>query len=158
LTKTLEARGISYEKFRQSIKDRFIVAQLRMKNISSEIIISPHKIESYYVAHREEFKEEDRVKLRKIILKNRPMQDAKKLAKKSRLPAQGRSEFHPIGLYLLARRDKESRGCGTIARRYGRNWRTRRFRSRRGSAATSSMPAAKFTCCLRMKQHGATRR
>jgi len=82
LTKTLEARGISYEKFRQSIKERFIVAQLRLKNVSSEIIISPHKIESYYVAHREEFKEEDRVKLRKIILEKSSdvsAPDAKKL-------------------------------------------------------------------------------
>lgn len=68
LTKTLEARGMSYEKFRQQIKERFIEAQLRLKNISSEIIISPHKIESYYQAHREDFKEEDRVKLRRIIL------------------------------------------------------------------------------------------
>jgi parvulin-like peptidyl-prolyl isomerase len=82
LTKTLEARGISYEKFRQQIKDRFIVAQLRMKNISSEIIISPHKIESYYLEHRDDFKEEDRVKLRKIILEKASdpkAPDAKKL-------------------------------------------------------------------------------
>ncbi|HLH55352.1 MAG TPA: peptidyl-prolyl cis-trans isomerase [Verrucomicrobiae bacterium] len=68
LTKTLEARGMSYEKFRQQIKERFIEAQLRLKNISAEIIISPHKIENYYEAHKEEFKEEDQVKLRRIIL------------------------------------------------------------------------------------------
>lgn len=68
LTKTLEARGISYEKFRQRIKERFIEAQLRLKNISSEIIISPHKIETYYLAHRDDFKEEDRVKVRRITL------------------------------------------------------------------------------------------
>ena len=82
LTKTLEARGISYEKFRQQIKERFIEAQLRLKNISSEIIISPHKIESYYLAHREDFKEEDQVKLRRIILNKSAKPgdpDAKKL-------------------------------------------------------------------------------
>ena len=83
LTKTLEARELSYEKFRKQIKERFIVAQLRIKNISSEIIISPHKIESYYLAHRDEFKEEDRVKVRRITLNkssdpNAP--NAKKLA------------------------------------------------------------------------------
>jgi len=83
LTKTLEARGMSYEKFRQQIKERFIEAQLRLKNISSEIIISPHKIESYYLAHREDYKEEDRVKLRRITLSkssNPGDPDAKKLA------------------------------------------------------------------------------
>lgn len=68
LTKTLEARGMSYEKFRQQIKERFIVEQLRLKNISQEIIISPHKIEKYYLDHRDQFKEEDQVKLRRITL------------------------------------------------------------------------------------------
>ena len=68
LTKTLEAQGMSYDKFRQQIKERFIIAQLRLKNISSEIIISPHKIENYYLAHRDDFKEEDRIKLRRITL------------------------------------------------------------------------------------------
>lgn len=67
-TKTLEARGMSIEKFRQQIRERFIVAQLRLKNVSSEIIISPHKVETYYLAHREDFKEEDRVKVRRITL------------------------------------------------------------------------------------------
>ena len=67
-TKTLEARGISIEKFRQQIRERFIIEQLRMKNVSSEIIISPHKVETYYLSHREDFKEEDRVKLKRITL------------------------------------------------------------------------------------------
>jgi parvulin-like peptidyl-prolyl isomerase len=82
-TKTLEARGMNIEKFRQQIRERFIVAQLRLKNVSSEIIISPHKVESYYLAHREDFKEEDRVKLRRITLNkssNSNGPDAKKLA------------------------------------------------------------------------------
>lgn len=68
-TKTLEKEGISIEKFRQQIRDQFIVAQLRLKNISQEIIISPHKVEAYYLAHREDFKVEDRVKLKRITLK-----------------------------------------------------------------------------------------
>jgi parvulin-like peptidyl-prolyl isomerase len=87
LTKTLEARGMSYEKFRQQIKDRFIVAQLRIKNISQEIIISPHKVEKYYLDHHDDFKEEDRVKLRRITLNkssdpNAP--NARKLAEEIR--------------------------------------------------------------------------
>lgn len=79
-TKTLEAGGISIEKFRQQIRERFIIAQLRMKNVSSEIIISPHKVETYYLAHREEFKEEDRVKLRRITINKSSVPDAKELA------------------------------------------------------------------------------
>jgi parvulin-like peptidyl-prolyl isomerase len=68
LTKTLEARGMTYEKFRQQIRERFIVSQLRLKNISQEIIISPHKMEAYYQAHHENYKLEDEVKYRMIAL------------------------------------------------------------------------------------------
>jgi len=69
LTKTLQARGMTLDKFRQQVRERFIVEQLRLKNISSEIIISPHKIEAYYQAHRDEYKVEDELKLRVIVLK-----------------------------------------------------------------------------------------
>jgi len=68
-TKTLEARGLTIEKYRQQIKERFIVSALRAKNISQEIIVSPHKIETYYLAHRDDFKVEDEIKLRVIVLK-----------------------------------------------------------------------------------------
>ena len=68
LTKTLEARGMTIDRYRQQIRERFIVAQLRLKNISQEIIISPHKVEFYYQAHREDFKVEDEVRLRMIVL------------------------------------------------------------------------------------------
>ena len=69
LTKTLDARGMTLDKFRQQVKERFIVEQLRLKNVSSGIIISPHKIEAYYQAHRDDFKVEDEIKLRVIVLK-----------------------------------------------------------------------------------------
>lgn len=68
LTKNLEARGITFEKFRRQVRERFIIQQLRLKNISQEIVISPHKVETYYVAHKEDFKVEDQVKLRMIVL------------------------------------------------------------------------------------------
>jgi peptidyl-prolyl cis-trans isomerase SurA len=70
LTLTLQKEGITKEKFRQQVKEQFIIDQLRLKNTSAEkIIISPHKIEAYYLAHRDEFKTEDEVKLREIVLK-----------------------------------------------------------------------------------------
>ena len=45
-TKTLQANGMTYEKFREQERDRYIIAAMRAKNISQEIIISPYKIES----------------------------------------------------------------------------------------------------------------
>ncbi|HXT13370.1 MAG TPA: peptidyl-prolyl cis-trans isomerase [Candidatus Angelobacter sp.] len=73
--KTLQEEGITYERARQDYRDTFIVEQMRIKNVSSAIIISPHKIETYYLDHKDDFKEEDRVKLRMIVLTNAPETD-----------------------------------------------------------------------------------
>lgn len=69
LTKSLAEEGMTNEKFRQQVKEQFIIEAMRSKNVSSEIIISPHKVESYYLAHRDDFKVDDEVKLRGIVLK-----------------------------------------------------------------------------------------
>lgn len=71
LTKTLQARGITYEKWRQQAKDRLLVGQLRLKNVYQETIISPYKIETYYDLHKTEYKLEEQVKLRMIMF-NKP--------------------------------------------------------------------------------------
>jgi len=74
-TKTLQQEGVTFEKARQDYKDTFIVEQMRYKNISSAIMISPHKVEAYYLEHKNDFKEEDQVKLRMIVLTNAPEAD-----------------------------------------------------------------------------------
>ncbi len=69
LIQTLQAEGITLERHRQQIRDRIIVTWLRQKNISSEIIVSPHRVEVYYLGHRDDFKVQEEVKLRMIVLK-----------------------------------------------------------------------------------------
>jgi len=69
LTRSLETMGMTKEKFRQEIRDTFIIRALREKNVSSEIIISPHKIQIYYEQHTNDFKESERAKLRMIMIK-----------------------------------------------------------------------------------------
>jgi peptidyl-prolyl cis-trans isomerase SurA len=81
LTKTLQAEGKTYEAFRQQVREQFIISALRAKNVSSEIIISPHKIEVYYVKHRDDFKVGEQVKLRMIVL-NRASTDDVEATKK----------------------------------------------------------------------------
>ncbi len=67
--KTLQAEGVTLERRRQQVRDRMIISWLRQKNISSELIASPHRVEVYYLAHRDEFKVEEEVKLRMIVLR-----------------------------------------------------------------------------------------
>jgi len=71
-TKSLQEQGLTYEQFRQQLRDRFIITALRQKNISAEVqfVMSPYKIESYYNAHKDDYKVEDEVKLRMIVLTN----------------------------------------------------------------------------------------
>jgi parvulin-like peptidyl-prolyl isomerase len=68
LMKTLQAEGMTYEQFRKDVRDQYIVSALRAKNVSQEIVISPYKIENYYLAHQDDFKIGDQIKLRMIVL------------------------------------------------------------------------------------------
>jgi parvulin-like peptidyl-prolyl isomerase len=68
LTKTLQAQGETFESFRKEVRDQAIVTYMRSKNIAQEIVISPYKIETYYHAHQDDFKIEDEIKLRMIVL------------------------------------------------------------------------------------------
>jgi peptidyl-prolyl cis-trans isomerase SurA len=68
LMKTLQAQGETFETFRNDVRDQYIVSALRSKNIAQEIIISPFKVETYYQTHQDDFKVEDEIKLRMIVL------------------------------------------------------------------------------------------
>lgn len=68
-TRTLQEQGKSFETFRQDEKETFLIQSWTFQKVSSEkIVISPHKIETYYQAHQNDFKLEDQVKLRIIVL------------------------------------------------------------------------------------------
>ena len=75
LMKTLQAQGETFEEFRKEIREQYIVSALRNKNVSQEIIISPYKVENYYQMHQGDFKIEDEIKLRMIVLKKTSADD-----------------------------------------------------------------------------------
>jgi peptidyl-prolyl cis-trans isomerase SurA len=81
MLQTLQARGITYEKHRQQIHDRIIIAFLRQKNIASELVVSPHKVEVYYQDHLTNYNVKDEVKMRMIVLKNPAEADAPRVEK-----------------------------------------------------------------------------
>lgn len=72
LTKTLQAQGITFETWRSRIRDREILRLMWQQKVPHEPLISPTKIENYYVQHRDDFKMEDQVKLRMIVMTNSP--------------------------------------------------------------------------------------
>jgi len=72
LIQTLQAQGTTLDRFRQRIRERFILDAMTAKFVSSGVLISPYKIEKYYQENLEQFQLKDRVKLRMISLWNRP--------------------------------------------------------------------------------------
>jgi peptidyl-prolyl cis-trans isomerase SurA len=68
LMKTLQARGMTFEQFRDQVRDQYISSALRNQNIQRQVVISPVKIQTYYQDHQDRFKLEDQVKLRMIVL------------------------------------------------------------------------------------------
>jgi peptidyl-prolyl cis-trans isomerase SurA len=68
LMKTLQAQGMTFEQFRKDVRDQYIEYEMRRKYVSQEIVISPYKIENYYLAHQDDFKIGDQIKLRMIVL------------------------------------------------------------------------------------------
>jgi metal-responsive CopG/Arc/MetJ family transcriptional regulator len=74
LIRSLHAEGLTYESWRRQQREQWIIRVMKEQNSShpSKILISPLKIEQYYEAHKNEFKMEDQVKLRMIVLPKRP--------------------------------------------------------------------------------------
>lgn len=71
MARDLQARGMTFERLRQQERERFIVAVMRSKNVSQELVMSPFRIEKYYADNIEKFKVGDQVKLRTIMI-NKP--------------------------------------------------------------------------------------
>jgi peptidyl-prolyl cis-trans isomerase SurA len=80
LIKSLQVRGMTYEKFRQNQREQVIIEALTAKNVSQETFISPHKIETFYLAHKYKYQLEDQVKLRMIVLNKNADTPARALA------------------------------------------------------------------------------
>lgn len=68
LMKSLQAQGITFEQFRKQVREQYIESAMRSQNIAREIIISPYKVENFYNTHQDDYKLEDQVKLRMIVL------------------------------------------------------------------------------------------
>lgn len=72
LMKTLQQEGLTFESYRQKIKDKLTTQLLWDAKVPRDPVISPTRVENYYVANRDKYKLEDRIQLRMIVITNRP--------------------------------------------------------------------------------------
>ncbi len=66
--KTMEAQKYTMSKFRDLERQKIIVQAMRAKNVKSNLIVPPAKIEEYYKKHKELFSTKAQVKLRMIMI------------------------------------------------------------------------------------------
>ncbi len=119
MLKTLQAQGITLEQYRKELLDRYIEAGLRNQNVQKTIIISPYKIETYYHAHQDEFKVDDQVKLRMIVLNKSSDDDTNALfqAREILKKVEGKTSFAQLAaLYAAGSQEHPNGEWGWIDR------------------------------------------
>ena len=79
---------MTVEQFRRDVRNQFIISQLRAKNVSQAIVISPYKVETYFLAHQNDFKIEDEIKLRMIVLNKTSPADTNTLQRANEILAE----------------------------------------------------------------------
>jgi parvulin-like peptidyl-prolyl isomerase len=110
--KTLQAQGMTVEQFRRDVRDQFIIAQLRQRHVSQNIIISPYKVETYYLGHQNDFKIEDEIKLRMIVLNKTSPDDTNTLRRANEILAEikGGAKFEEMAAVYSDGSQKNSGG------------------------------------------------
>jgi peptidyl-prolyl cis-trans isomerase SurA len=88
LMKTLQAQGGTIEQFRQELLDQYIIFQLRLKNVGQQVVVSPYKVENYYLTHQDSYKIEDQIKLRMIVLNKTDADDTNTLSRAREIESQ----------------------------------------------------------------------
>ena len=88
LMKSLQQQGMTYEQFCKQVKDQYIESAMRHQNVQREMVVSPFKIETYYANHVDDFKIEEQVKLRMIVLNKTSDNDTNTMATGAGNPVQ----------------------------------------------------------------------
>src|SRR5438093_13698170 len=103
LIRTLHSRGMTYAAYGKQVREDFIVHGMILKNVGTEVLISPYKIKTYYTQHLDQFKADDQIKLRTIFLANKSDPDeaaTRKRAEEILAKIQGGASFAEMaGIY-----------------------------------------------------------
>jgi len=119
LIKTLQAQGMTFEQFRKQVREQYIESALRNQNVSREIIISPYKVEAFYQAHLDDFKVDDQVKLRMIVLNKTSSDDTNTVALASEIGTklkEGASFTEMAGIYSQGSQQHQGGDWGWVER------------------------------------------
>jgi len=121
MTQMLQKQGMTFEKFRKRMHDDMVVQFMTERNVRSAIIISPQKIENYYAAHLDQYKQGNEIKLRSIVLNEKTaptMADVKKVAQEIIAKLEGGASFKEMAsVYSEGTQKREGGDWGWIERK-----------------------------------------
>ena len=69
LRRALELEGLSYEKYREQIKERMLRTRLVNREVKSKIVVTEEDARAYYNSHQKEYGGQTKYRLRHILIK-----------------------------------------------------------------------------------------
>lgn len=72
LQKAAEAQGISYEDFKQNLKNQIVTQQVIRREVGSHVNIKPEEVKQFYDEHQKEFTRAETVQLSEILVSTQP--------------------------------------------------------------------------------------
>ena len=93
--RTLQAQGMSMERFRKMVKDEVIVQAMRQRSVKDDTIVAPGKIQEYYNQNQEQYSTPEQVKLRMIVIKKNGA-SGRQMAEELRQKALGGADFDKL--------------------------------------------------------------
>jgi len=70
LDRALAEEGLTREEYRRDIADQVLFTKLMQREIKERITVTPEEIEAYYEAHKEEYFQPERIRVRHILVKS----------------------------------------------------------------------------------------
>jgi len=72
LAKAAEAQGVSYEEFKENLRENIITQKVIQQEVGGKINITPEEIQKYYNDHRSEMEQPEQVRLSEILVSTEP--------------------------------------------------------------------------------------
>jgi peptidyl-prolyl cis-trans isomerase SurA len=70
--KAAEAQGISYEDFKQNLKNQIVTQQVIRREVGSHVLVKPEEIKQFYDDHQKEFTRAETLRLSEILVSTQP--------------------------------------------------------------------------------------
>ncbi len=72
LAKAAQAQGVSYEEFKENLRENIITQKVIQQEVGAKINITPEEIQKYYNDHRKDMEQPEQVRLSEILISTQP--------------------------------------------------------------------------------------